>query len=1080
MRVFLILQLIVVSLFAKEEDFLIKMPRDNEQEYRIKIKKEISNPTGRLIFTNPTNQLIFTNTKFNDEDIHPLRELGINSVCDGYTYLRKDGISSEQQQLHDAVCDLKTIVPLPFKEQLKILDVGYYSLISSLKKESEVKEFLWKEQIKLQEQAFPNGYYLIIAKQFTEKGAYANFRIGLKLPRTGYFVKVNDMVERSIENIVLSTIKAEYNKSFNITVAEVAGIKKLKELLADIDSLTNLTESMLQLNGFAQLVDQAGFTFTKNNIKTSNSVVTAFTGVDLNAGGVKYNFSEMVKSEANLNMGNFPKISVSYIFSANEEGATDPDFIAAKDKFDSNNSKIVVWLHWIFNSADPTKTMVFVKDKDNLTEQEAEDFINAEWSKKRFTNFKSSDTASRSGDECKTGLDWRAKACLIDNGKVDEIINQNAAGAVYIKYQTGVVLGVLDNVIETISFLYDTLEVVTVKATYVKWAKRIWSNFSNNSIGGIALSLTYRIIKHRSLKKGLEEQIHVSFEYFNDVYGTLVQMISMMEQFWNNRQVIIDQVWNYLATVIGNFVGVNGAVTAGYSAGFLVGEFLIGYFTGVAAAKIALKVTSAVSKLKGGKRLLDIFQKVKDKGTAVKNALEEAFIQSTDWLGKLKCKLLNGCFIAGTPVLAAAGTMPIEQLQLGDKVWANTYINSGYIAQKGKNDNTTYRINADAMRTLTSDNNEKCDATAGNLNKWFAISLKLPTFEGESTKVRLLRPQWWLDENHISHANDVTFIELPEMGIAGVATVTDLTAYSNSDLLDTNSFPSGEGRDGAFSQGAITGTFEHEVKSIQHLALSSGDTLHVTAAHPFYSLTYGIWRYAGELEPNETLLCKDKSTHVLSNSTQSGAYTVYNIEVRHWHNFLVGKDKIVVHNDCPKAWREMIDQATKDGNYADLLSIKKYLKPGVKQFLEKSGKVSQAVIDKIQQKFGKISVCFDDFGFPDFRPYVSKFTSNTGQIIEAIIPIDMSETGDRAADFKAANKKLAFALGLPENTKFDKDVDDLGYTWHHHQDGKHMMLVPTGINAGVNHAGGTSMAKKDLKGLLPSPFDITDKFLNCK
>jgi hypothetical protein len=30
-------------------------------------------------------------------------------------------------------------------------------------------------------------------------------------------------------------------------------------------------------------------------------------------------------------------------------------------------------------------------------------------------------------------------------------------------------------------------------------------------------------------------------------------------------------------------------------------------------------------------------------------------------------------------------------------------------------------------------NNEKCDATAGNLNKWFAVSLKVPKFDGESS-----------------------------------------------------------------------------------------------------------------------------------------------------------------------------------------------------------------------------------------------------------------------------------------------------------------------------------------------------------
>ena len=975
---------------------------------------------------------------------------------------------------------MKTIVPSPFKEDFKILDVGYYTLVTSLSNQDKIKKYLWEEQIKIYETANPNKPYCIIAKQFTDKATYASFKIGLKLPRTGFFVKMNDMVERGIETLILTTIETEYNKKFDITSAEVAGIKKLKEILSDIDAYSNLSEKMLQLNGFAELVSQPGYVYAKNvNNKVNNNLITDYVGIELNHGTEKYNFATLATAEVNKIKADYPNVTFAYIFSAAENGVINNDFFSAKTKFDANNSKIVIWLHWAFDTSDPSKSKLFIKDKDNLTEQEAEDFLNAEWTKQRFNTFQSEKLAykgsSSSGGDCGLDTEWRAKKCLVDNNEADNTINQNGgANLIVLKYQTGIVLGILDNVLDTLAFLYDSLSVTTITSTFEKYAKRIWNSFTNTTVGGFVLSLTYRVFKHKSLKKGFEEQIQVSFDYFQDLVGSISTIVSLLKSFWDNRAVIIAQIWNSIKTMVGDFLGFNGAVKAGYSAGVVIGEFLIGYFTGVAAAKIAAKVVQGISKIKGGKKLLDIIQKTKDKGRAIADSIEEAFSGSADWTGKLRCKLLNGCFIAGTPVLAAAGTVPIEQLSLGDKVWANTYVNNGYTAKSNKEGNTTYHINADGMRSMASDDNEKCDATAGNFNNWFDIQLKVSKFDGTFTKIRLLRPKWWLDENHIAQKDDATFLELPEMGVSGLATVTDIAQYTQNKNLDS------EDSHNDYTQGAVTGLFEHEVNSIHHIALSSNDTLNVTAAHPFYSLTYGTWRMAGELEAGEQLLAKDKSVFVVANNTESGAFKVYNLEVRQWHNFLVGKDAVVVHNDCPKAWREMIDQATKDGNYADLLSIKKYLKPGVKQFLEKNGKVAQAVIDKIQQKFGKISVCFDDFGFPDFRPYVSKFTSNTGQIIEAIIPIDMSETGDRAADFKAANKKLAFALGLPENTKFDKDVDDLGYTWHHHQDGTHMMLVPTGINGGINHAGGTSFAKKDLKGLMPSPFDITNKFLNCK
>ena len=38
-----------------------------------------------------------------------------------------------------------------------------------------------------------------------------------------------------------------------------------------------------------------------------------------------------------------------------------------------------------------------------------------------------------------------------------------------------------------------------------------------------------------------------------------------------------------------------------------------------------------------------------------------------------------------------------------------------------------------------------------------------------------------------------------------------------------------------------------------------------------------------------------------------------------------------------------------------------------------------------------------------------------------------------------------------------------GYTWHHVEDGKTMMLVPSDIHSAVRHTGGASLIKKGLR-----------------
>jgi HNH/ENDO VII superfamily nuclease len=78
-------------------------------------------------------------------------------------------------------------------------------------------------------------------------------------------------------------------------------------------------------------------------------------------------------------------------------------------------------------------------------------------------------------------------------------------------------------------------------------------------------------------------------------------------------------------------------------------------------------------------------------------------------------------------------------------------------------------------------------------------------------------------------------------------------------------------------------------------------------------------------------------------------------------------------------------------------------------------------------------VPFDAHGFPDFK---------AAGLVQKEVQI--TYTGTRGGDFAAANQ----AAGLPSTPR--------NMTWHHHQDGTTMQLVPTRIHDNTGHTGGFS------------------------
>lgn len=98
-----------------------------------------------------------------------------------------------------------------------------------------------------------------------------------------------------------------------------------------------------------------------------------------------------------------------------------------------------------------------------------------------------------------------------------------------------------------------------------------------------------------------------------------------------------------------------------------------------------------------------------------------------------------------------------------------------------------------------------------------------------------------------------------------------------------------------------------------------------------------------------------------------------------------------------------------------------------------------------------MSIRYPD-GFPDFSEYVHP----------TVKPVEIEVTGNRNIDNYRANVKA----GL--NKDSDAPVRKIyqppaGYTWHHYQDGKTMILVEWKVNTEFTHIGGVGILNRNAK-----------------
>ncbi len=126
-------------------------------------------------------------------------------------------------------------------------------------------------------------------------------------------------------------------------------------------------------------------------------------------------------------------------------------------------------------------------------------------------------------------------------------------------------------------------------------------------------------------------------------------------------------------------------------------------------------------------------------------------------------------------------------------------------------------------------------------------------------------------------------INLPELGISGLATITSIAPCPEVE--------DGPGR-------VVTGTFRHSNAAVIDLQVASETKpLGTTPNHPFWSEDRHDWVQAGQLNVGERLRLENGTlTTVIARTPRPGRDEVYNLQVEGHHTYYVGQSGVLVHN----------------------------------------------------------------------------------------------------------------------------------------------------------------------------------------
>ncbi len=236
----------------------------------------------------------------------------------------------------------------------------------------------------------------------------------------------------------------------------------------------------------------------------------------------------------------------------------------------------------------------------------------------------------------------------------------------------------------------------------------------------------------------------------------------------------------------------------------------------------------------------------------------------------------------------------------------------------------------------------------------------------------------------------------------------DKVISTNPDTLET-------------AEKTVLETYVRQVDKLVHLTIN-GEEIVTTDNHPFYVQGRGFIE-AGNLLVGDKLISVNGEDLVIEKffiEECESPVTVHNFQVEDFHTYFVGDCAVWVHNKNCKPRSPKSDVIEKVENADGSITYTKNI----------NGK--------------NVNVTYSKEGYPDFSPYSHPDYPD---------PVEINMTGNNYNDFKEANKAIGLSGANPPD----------GYTWHHLEDGKHMLLVDSDIHdatsGGFPHTGGASIVR---------------------